>query len=65
MWAPQIAALSRTYRVIVPDLWGQGLSGVLPDRTQTLGDLAAHAGALLDALGIEQCAFVGLSIGGI
>ncbi|MGU7775937.1 alpha/beta fold hydrolase [Burkholderia sp. MR1-5-21] len=65
MWAPQIEALSRTYRVIVPDLWGHGLSGALPDGTQTLGDLAAHASALLDALGIEQCAIVGLSVGGM
>ena len=29
MWAPQIDALSRQYRVIVPDLWGHGASGAL------------------------------------
>ncbi|MBA5844985.1 alpha/beta fold hydrolase, partial [Escherichia coli] len=28
-------------------------------------DLAAHASALLDALEIEQCAVVGLSVGGM
>jgi pimeloyl-ACP methyl ester carboxylesterase len=63
MWAPQIDALSRRYRVIVPDLWGHGASGPLPAGTQTLDDLAAHASALLDALEIEQCAVVGLSVG--
>jgi pimeloyl-ACP methyl ester carboxylesterase len=63
MWAPQIDALSRRYRVIVPDRWGHGASGPLPAGTQTLDDLAAHASALLDALEIEQCAVVGLSVG--
>ncbi|HHX4056218.1 MAG: alpha/beta fold hydrolase [Burkholderia contaminans] len=65
MWAPQIDALSRQYRVIVPDLWGHGASGALPEGTQTLDDLAAQASALLDALAIEQCALVGLSVGGM
>jgi pimeloyl-ACP methyl ester carboxylesterase len=65
MWAPQIDALSRRYRVIVPDLWGHGASGALPDGTQTLDDLAAHASALLDALQIDRCAVVGLSVGGM
>jgi|GEM_PF-719891 len=65
MWAPQVDALSRRYRVIVPDLWGHGESGALPDGTHTLDDLAAHASALLDALEIERCAIVGLSVGGM
>jgi pimeloyl-ACP methyl ester carboxylesterase len=65
MWAPQIDALSRHYQVIVPDLWGHGQSGQLPENTRSLGDLATHAGRLLDALGIGQCAIVGLSVGGM
>ncbi|WGY73043.1 alpha/beta fold hydrolase [Burkholderia cepacia] len=65
MWAPQVDALSRRYRVIVPDLWGHGASGAPPDGTLTLDDLAAHASALLDALEIDQCAVVGLSVGGM
>jgi pimeloyl-ACP methyl ester carboxylesterase len=65
MWAPQIDALSRDYQVIVPDLWGHGQSGPLPENTNTLGDLATHASLLLDALGIGQCAVVGLSVGGM
>lgn len=65
MWAPQIDALSRHYQVIVPDLWGHGQSGRLPEGTATLGDLATHASRLLDALDIAQCAIVGLSVGGM
>jgi pimeloyl-ACP methyl ester carboxylesterase len=65
MWAPQIDALSSDYKVIVPDLWGHGQSGRLPESTHTLGDLATHAGRFLDVLGIGQCAIVGLSVGGM
>jgi len=65
MWAPQIEALSASYQVIAPDLWGHGQSGRVPDNTRTLGDLAAQTSRLLDALGIEQCAVVGLSVGGM
>ncbi|MFM0092998.1 alpha/beta fold hydrolase [Paraburkholderia sediminicola] len=65
MWAPQIEELSRVCQVIAPDLWGHGQSGPPPENTHTLGDLAAHASGLLDALGIEQCAVGGLSVGGM
>jgi pimeloyl-ACP methyl ester carboxylesterase len=65
MWAPQINELSRYYQIIAPDLWGHGQSGRLPANTRTLGDLATHANMLLDALDIEQCAVVGLSVGGM
>jgi pimeloyl-ACP methyl ester carboxylesterase len=65
MWAPQVEALSRSYRVITPDLWGHGQSGRLPESTRSLGDLATHASHLLDALEIRQCAVVGLSVGGM
>lgn len=65
MWEPQIQALSPHYRVIVPELWGHGASGPLPAGTQTIGDLARQMLALLDALQIEECAVVGLSVGGM
>lgn len=65
MWAPQIEALSRHYRVIAPDLWGHGRSGALPEGTRTLGDLADQMSRLLDALEIRACAVVGLSVGGM
>ncbi|NNM71618.1 alpha/beta fold hydrolase [Enterovirga sp. DB1703] len=65
MWAPQIAALSRSHRIVAPDLWGHGGSGRLPHDATTLEDLAAHHLALMDSLGIERFAVVGLSIGGM
>jgi pimeloyl-ACP methyl ester carboxylesterase len=65
MWRPQINALSRRYRVIVPNLWGHGDSGPLPKGTENLLDLALHHLALLDHLGIDQFALVGLSLGGM
>ncbi|MGS0742935.1 alpha/beta fold hydrolase [Glaciimonas sp. GG7] len=65
MWQPQIEALSPHFRVVAPDLWGHGLSGELPSNTHTLQDLAQHYLALLDALEIEECHVVGLSVGGM
>lgn len=65
MWQPQINDLSQRYRVIVPDLWGHGQSGPLPGQTSSLADLSRQALSLLDKLGIQQCALVGLSVGGM
>lgn len=65
MWAPQVEALSRTHRVIVPELWGHGGSGPLPAGTASLADLARQHLELLDQLGVERFALVGLSVGGM
>ena len=65
MWAPQIQALSRQFRVITPELWGHGESGELPDKTQSLEDLAGQMLALLDHLNIDRINLVGLSVGGM
>jgi len=65
MWQPQIDALSRHFHVIAPDLWGHGLSDAPPDGTEGLHDLARHHLALLDALSIDACHVVGLSVGGM
>ncbi|MFM1700156.1 alpha/beta fold hydrolase [Aeromonas salmonicida] len=65
MWAPQIAALKGQYRCIVPELWGHGDSDRLPEGPCTLATLARDHLALLDALGVEECVLVGLSIGGM
>lgn len=65
MWGPQINLLVRNNRVIVPDMWGHGQSGPLPDGTRDLAGLAAQMVDLLDHLGIERCVVVGLSMGGM
>ncbi|GAB7523279.1 alpha/beta fold hydrolase [Paraburkholderia sp. 2C] len=65
MWQPQIEALSQKYQVIVPELWGHGQSGAMPESTRNFGDLAAQASELLNALHIGQCAVIGLSVGGM
>ncbi|MFB2647379.1 alpha/beta fold hydrolase [Shewanella mangrovisoli] len=63
MWAPQIAILSQQYRCIVPDLWGHGQSGAVPDSCNSLLDISEHMLTLMDALDIEQFAVIGLSVG--
>jgi pimeloyl-ACP methyl ester carboxylesterase len=64
MWAPQLAALRDTYRVIVPDLRGFGRSPVTHGRV-LMRELAADIEELLDRLGIASAAPVGLSMGGL
>ena len=64
-WLPQIEALANEYRVIVPELWGHGLSGPLPADVGSVRDVARQYLALFDALGIERCTIVGLSMGGM
>ncbi|MBO1073708.1 alpha/beta fold hydrolase [Roseomonas marmotae] len=65
MWRPQMEALSSQYRVIVPELWGHGGSGVLPSSTVDLVGLARQHLLLMDHLGIERFAIAGLSAGGM
>ncbi|SCX41483.1 Pimeloyl-ACP methyl ester carboxylesterase [Pseudomonas sp. NFACC32-1] len=65
MWAPQIEALSRHYRVIAPDLWGHGQSGRLPQDMTSLDDLARQVLGLMDQLDVDDFSLVGLSVGGM
>ena len=65
MWAPQIDALGKRHRLIIPELPGHGNDALLPAGCTTPADLAREAGALLDALGIDRYALVGLSVGGM
>jgi 3-oxoadipate enol-lactonase len=64
LWAPQLAALAGRFRVIAPDLRGFGRSPVTPHRV-TMREYAADIEELLDGLGIERAAIVGLSMGGL
>lgn len=65
MWSPQLDALAKHYRVIAPDLWGHGDAPALPSRVRNLQDLALDNLQLMDSLGIDKFAVVGLSVGGM
>lgn len=64
MWAPQIASLSRDYRVISVDLRGHGRSPA-PPGPYTIEELAGDVIAVLDVLRIERASVCGLSLGGM
>ena len=63
MWAEQIAHFSKDYRLILPDLRGYGQSDVTIPRV-LLDEMALDIIHLLDELGVEKAAFIGLSMGG-
>jgi pimeloyl-ACP methyl ester carboxylesterase len=63
IWNAQAAALSKTHRVVRPDLRGMG--GSTPSHGPYLMEsLAGDVAATLDALGIERASVVGHSLGG-
>jgi len=62
-WAPVVAALAPTMRVIVPDLPCAGRSAL--DPAVSLASLARDLLALLDALGVESAHVAGHSMGSI
>jgi len=64
MWAPQIAAFSKRFKVLCYDTRGHGQSSA-PAQPYTLEQLADDAKALFDGLGIKSCHWVGLSMGGM
>jgi 4,5:9,10-diseco-3-hydroxy-5,9,17-trioxoandrosta-1(10),2-diene-4-oate hydrolase len=59
-----VEALSRRFRVLVPDLPGYGQSSKGVDPADPFGDLAGAMLGLLDALDIERVHVVGNSLGG-
>ncbi len=65
LWDAQVEALRGRYRCIAWDHRGQGQSDVPPDRSISLDACAADAEALVKALGVAPCHFVGLSMGGM
>jgi len=64
MWDQQAAMLARRYKVLRYDLRGHGATDA-PAGDYTFEMLAYDAHGLLQALGIESCHWVGLSIGGM
>jgi len=65
MWQPQLAFLSNHFHCIAPDLWGHGQSQGLDQKEYSIAQLADDYYAFISALGIKQCAIVGLSVGGM
>jgi 3-oxoadipate enol-lactonase len=63
MWNEQVPALAERYRTIVPDLRGHGETDA-PPGPFTMEQHVADVVALLDRLGLERVALVGLSMGG-
>jgi 3-oxoadipate enol-lactonase len=64
MWNPQIAALSKQYQVIAPDVRGYGKTALPKSGTNRFEDYATDMIALMDNLGIESFHLAGLSQGG-
>ncbi|HMO53966.1 MAG TPA: alpha/beta fold hydrolase [Tepidiformaceae bacterium] len=66
MWRPVVEAFAADYRVIAPDLRGHGASDAPEDLdTYSMDAYAADIAALLDHLGVDLCALVGCSFGGM
>ncbi|MCX7645284.1 MAG: 3-oxoadipate enol-lactonase [Rhodobacteraceae bacterium] len=64
LWDAVLPLLPRGLRVIRYDKRGHGLSSC-PRAPYSMGALVADAERLLDHLGVKDCVFVGLSIGGM
>ena len=64
LWDAVVERLPQHLRLIRYDMRGHGLSSC-PPGPYSIDDLAGDALALLDHAGVETCAFVGLSIGGM
>lgn len=64
LWDPQVAFLTKGYRVIRYDTRGHGASDV-PPAPYELVQLVADAYAVLDHFAVEHTAFMGISLGGI
>ena len=63
IWAPQVEALQRSYRVLVPDLRGMGRTGHTGGQI-TVAMMADDMAAFLGALDINAAAVAGFSLGG-
>ncbi len=64
MWTPQVAALSKQFRVLRYDTRGHGHSEA-PKGPYTIDQLAGDVLGLMDTLKIDKANFCGLSMGGL
>jgi aminoacrylate hydrolase len=63
-WQPNLAALGTRHRVITYDHRGTGRSDRDVPRDLTVEAMAADVIALMDAIGLETCTFIGHALGG-
>jgi len=63
-WDGHIPALARRYRVLTYDLFGHGESAAPPE-VPSVTMFSEQLLSLIDALGIDRCAAVGFSLGGM
>lgn len=64
LWEPQLPAWSAQFCVVCIDLPGHGKSAMMPSVSSMAG-YALSVKEVLDHLGIDRAAFVGLSLGGM
>jgi len=64
LWAPQIATLSRHFRIVRYDTRGHGRS-TAPARDYSIDELGRDAIAVLDAAGVDRAHVCGISLGGL
>jgi 3-oxoadipate enol-lactonase len=64
MWEPQVAALSKQFRLVRFDRRGHGKSGVTAP-PYTMEILGRDVLAIMDGLGIKKASWCGLSMGGM
>lgn len=65
MWQPQIDVLSKQYRCISVDLWSHGQSDIYPHKNYSIEHCAEDHWDFTQALGLNEFAFFGLSVGGM
>jgi aminoacrylate hydrolase len=64
-WAPNLAALSARYRVLLYDHRGTGRSDPLPPGTVSIGSMAEDVRGLMRELDIGRPHFIGHALGGL
>jgi aminoacrylate hydrolase len=64
-WAPNLAALSARYRVLLYDHRGTGRSDPLPPGAVSIGSMAEDVRGLMRELGVRRPHFAGHALGGL
>jgi pimeloyl-ACP methyl ester carboxylesterase len=62
MWEPQFEPLSSSFRVIALDI--RGFGGSQPAASWTMAEMADDLDGFADKMGIDECAVIGVSMGG-